>query len=480
MYAQSGFDDYLLKPVTGSQLEEMLIAHLPASKVERLEDKDIAMVRMNTSRDYSRKIPVLVTCAATCDLPISVMKKYQLETIPYTVTSDGRTFYDGVEASGDELVRYINEGREFECDPPTVEEYRTFFGSRLKYAHNLIYISGGSGISEEYSRALEAARSYDNVEIIDSRGCSTTVGFLMLIAQRMSSRGEKFENIVREIGNAQKRIRCGFVIDSIYYLRKIGTVNEGIAAFLRALDVRLVLKYRNDRFAADKIILGDFDRYYKKFIDHMIPAFAKPDKDIAVVVYAQLSADQKEKIRSYLQKTCDFTRIIFQMTSAILPIHMGTDAFALIFFEAGERSYDLGRLFEEDTVEIPDVPGEPVSGKWYDAVSELDPATGIKNSGSEEIYRTIVRDFYDSIDPDREEITALLDAKNWKEYTVKVHALKSKALLAGATKLAEEARALEKAGKSEDSDYIMKNTGMIMEHLTQLKESLEKVIPEEE
>ena len=492
MYEHSGFDDYLLKPVTGAQLEEMLIAHLPASKVERTEEKDVAMVRMNTSRDYSRKIPVLVTCAGTCDLPLHVMKKYQLETIPYTVTSKGRTFFDGVEASGDELVRYISEGVEFECDPPSVEDYRTFFGSRLKYAHSIIYISGGAGISTEYARANEAARSYDNVAIIDAESCSVAVGFLMLIAQRMSSRGESFENMIKEIEKAKKRIKCSFVLDSVFFLRKLGTVNEGIASFLRALDVRLVIRYKNGRFGADKFILGDFDRYYRKFIDHMLPAFSRPDKDIAVVVYARMSDEQKEKVRTYLQKSCDFKRIIFQRTSAILPIHMGTDAFAIAFFEAGDNSYDIGRMFEEDVAEdyyeheltqtgaaraaVSEEVKAVDKGKWYDDIPDIDPETGIKNSGSEEMYRTVLTGFCDSAERIREEITGFFRDKNWKEFTVKVHALKSAALLAGAKKLADEAQALEKAGKSEDDDFILKNTESAMEHLMRLKESIAKAV----
>ena len=495
MYEQSGFDDYLLKPVTGLQLEEMMLAHLPASKVERTDEKDVAMVRMNTSRDYSRKIPVLVTCAGTCDLPLHVMQKYQLETIPYTVTSNGRTFFDGVEASGDELVRYIIEGVEFECDPPTVEEYRTFFGSRLKYAHSIIYISGGAGISAEYERAREAARSYDNVAIIDAESCSVAVGFLMLIAQRMSSRGESFENIQKEIEKAKKRIRCAFVLDSIFYLRKLGTVNEGIASFLRALDVRLVIRYKNGRFSPDKYILGNFERYYRKFIDHMIPAFSRPDKDVAVVVYARMSDEQKEKVRSYLKKSCDFKRIIFQRTSAILPIHMGTDAFAIAFLEMGDHSYDIGRMFEEDMPEIYDMDEEPRTGsgrdaapkevkvydkgKWYEEIPGLDPATGIKNSGSEEMYRTVLTGFCDSAENVREEILGFFRDKNWKEYTVKVHALKSAALLAGAKELAAMAQALEKAGKGEDDDFITQNTDSTMEHLMKLKASIAKVLQDQ-
>ena len=501
MYAQIGFDDYLLKPASGAQLEEMLLAHLPTSKVDRRDGRDVVMARMNTSRDYSRKIPVLVTCAGTCDLPAAVIKKYQLETIPYTVTSGGRTFYDGSEASGDELVRYINNGVEFDCNPPDVEEYRTFFGNGLKYAHSLIYISGGAGIGPEYERACEAAKSYDNVAVIDSESCSATVGLLMLIAQRMSSRGEKFEKVVEEIEKGKKRIQSAFVLDSIFFLKKLGKIDEGVASFLRALNVRLILRYKNNRFNGEKFILGDFDRYYKKFIDHVIPAYKKPDNDIAIVVHASLSEEQKEKIETYLRSACDFNRIIFQRTSAVLPIHMGTDAFGLVFVSQGDSSYDLGRMFENDLpdpYEKPEVQEEPEGseelqkpagsekhekpfpGKWYDSIPGIDPAIGIENSQTEDLYKTVVTSFFGSIDSIREEINGYYNAANWSDYTAKVHALKSTALLIGAKDLSDEARALETAGKNGDTDYIRDNTAKVMEHLNSLKAALAQALADKE
>ena len=506
LYAQSGFDGYLVKPASGAQLEEMLLNHLPDSKVEYSDGRDAVMTGMNASRDYSRRIPVLVTCAGTCDLPVAVKKKYQFETIPYKVSSGGRTFYDGIEASGDELVRYVNEGVEFDCDPPSVDEFRTFFGKGLKYAHNLIYISGGAGIGPEYERACEAARSYDHVAVIDSQSCSATVGLLVLIAQKMSSRGATFERIVTEIETAKKRIRSGFVLDSIYFLRKIGRVNEGVASFLRALNVRLVVRYKKDLFGGDKLILGGFDRYYKKFIDHMIPAKSRPDRDIAMVVYASLSEEQKEKIETYIRSVCDFKRIIFQRASSVLPIFMGTDAFSLVFVEQGDSSYDLGEMFEEEEPEkgeesaeneepeenevseenwepeeaaAPEKAEQP-SGKWYDDIRGIDPALGIENSQNEEIYRTVVLTFYGTIDSNMDEINGYYEEENWSDYTVKVHALKSTALLIGAKELSDEARALETAGKNGDIEYIRKNTSIVMEHLKSLKASLAKALADKE
>ena len=72
-----------------------------------------------------------------------------------------------------------------------------------------------------------------------------------------------------------------------------------------------------------------------------------------------------------------------------------------------------------------------------------------------------------------------LASKNWKEYTVKVHALKSTSLLIGAKELSDEALALEMAGKSGDEDYIEKNTAKTMEHLMSLATALSKALPDE-
>ncbi len=495
LYAQSGFEDYLLKPVTGQQLEEMLLAHLPASKVERDILRDEPGAGMITSKDYSRKIPVIVTCAGSCDLPPRVIKKYQIETIPYTIASDGRTFYDGVETSGDELVRYISEGKKFTCDSPTVEEFRVFFGRCLKYAHNLIYISAASGISPEYARACEAARSYGNVAVIDAECCSTAVGFLILIAQRMAIGGETFENIIEQIEKIKKRLVCSFILDSIYYYSKNRPVREGIAIFMRALGVRAMIRYKNGGFGVDRYIIGDFDRYYKKFIDHLLPAFENPDKEMAVVVYAEMTQEQKDKIEEYLRKTYGFERILFQRTSCVLPIHMGIDAFSVIFMLEGDYRYNLSKLFEDDEEGIQtqeedrgtDTGGDaPESaddgqggGKWYDGLSGIDPAVGLKNTGSEETYLEAAKEFYSSIGDDAEQISRFCKERDWHDYTVKVHALKSKALLIGATLLADEARLLETAGKNEDTDYIDNNNGNMIQHLNGYTEIL-KVLRDNE
>ncbi len=527
LYARSGFEDHLIKPVSGRQLEEMLLAHLPTTKIRHSDSSYSAMVRLDTSRDYSRKLPVLVTCAATCDLPRRVLKDYQLETIPYTISADGRVFYDGVEAETDELIRYMEEGVGFICAPPTVEEYRNFFGSRLKWAHNLVYISAAAGICGEYAQAVEAARSYDNVTVIDSETCSSAVGLLMLIGQRMASRGETFERVIEEIERAKKLIHCGFTLDSIQFLRNSITLNEGITSFVRSLGSHAFVRYKRGGFAADRHCIGGFEKYHTAFIDHMMPTFTKPDKDVIIVVYARMSDDRKEKIRSYISRRYGFEHILFQRASAVVPIFMGKDAFGLIFFEGGRYSYELSKMLiqekveeevtnaateaavmtaavkkaEDETAKITDnnkaettdddiISAESAAneeeikvasnGKWYEGIPGIDPELGIKNSGgSEETYRAVFEAFYESMESDHNEMNMLFEKEDWKNYTVKVHSLKSTALLVGIKDLSEEARQLEMAGKSDDIDYIRSNHSAVMKHLMEYKPDLDRVFSED-
>lgn len=77
----------------------------------------------------------------------------------------------------------------------------------------------------------------------------------------------------------------------------------------------------------------------------------------------------------------------------------------------------------------------------------LDTNMGIKYCGdSEEVYREVLQEFCDVVEEERDAINAVFAAEDWREYTIRIHGLKSSALSVGAKKLSEEAASLERAG----------------------------------
>ncbi len=79
---------------------------------------------------------------------------------------------------------------------------------------------------------------------------------------------------------------------------------------------------------------------------------------------------------------------------------------------------------------------------------------GLKNNGSVSGYLSIFKMFLEQIQDSSLELERLYRERDFKNYTIKIHAIKSSARLIGAMELGEEAQKLENAGKEEDNSYI--------------------------
>ena len=70
------------------------------------------------------------------------------------------------------------------------------------------------------------------------------------------------------------------------------------------------------------------------------------------------------------------------------------------------------------------------------------------------------------------------DAKDWENYRITLHALKSTSLTIGAVALSEEAKALEMAAKNGDESYILSHHQAVMEQYINLLNSLKGALGE--
>lgn len=99
----------------------------------------------------------------------------------------------------------------------------------------------------------------------------------------------------------------------------------------------------------------------------------------------------------------------------------------------------------------------------------IDAAIAIHNCGSSDVFLEAIRNFYDAIEEKSSQIQLFYEEKNWNDYTVLVHALKSSARLIGAMELSEDAAFLEqcgdeaKIGDNEAIDFINEKTAPVLE-----------------
>lgn len=106
------------------------------------------------------------------------------------------------------------------------------------------------------------------------------------------------------------------------------------------------------------------------------------------------------------------------------------------------------------------------------AAGVLDRSVGIQYCGTEELYESVLEDFYRLIDTKSEKIEQLLRDNDIRNYTIEVHALKSTSRMIGATEMSELALKMEQAGNANDLDLINAETPKLMEMYRSYKETL--------
>ncbi len=145
-------------------------------------------------------------------------------------------------------------------------------------------------------------------------------------------------------------------------------------------------------------------------------------------------------------------------------------------FEALLMNYlpdDLIKPVEEEEIESPqDGLDAAIVPERYSSLSGIDPAEGIKNCGSVKDYESLLEIFYRSLESKSEELEKLYNAGDRTNYTIRVHAFKSSARLIGASQFADDAQALENAGKNGDTEFIRSHHAPLMEKSRQLSSIL--------
>ncbi|MCL1824321.1 MAG: ATP-binding protein, partial [Oscillospiraceae bacterium] len=111
-----------------------------------------------------------------------------------------------------------------------------------------------------------------------------------------------------------------------------------------------------------------------------------------------------------------------------------------------------------------------------DSVSEIDKMLGLSRvSNMEDIYQVTVELFNNNLIPECENMSALLDGGNIKDFATAVHAMKSMLSTIGAMELSSKALELEMAAKKEETDFCRNNFPAFLEKLRGLNKGLSSV-----
>ncbi|MBQ7497937.1 MAG: Hpt domain-containing protein [Selenomonas sp.] len=137
---------------------------------------------------------------------------------------------------------------------------------------------------------------------------------------------------------------------------------------------------------------------------------------------------------------------------------------------ADKLVFDSADTEEAEETQLPD---------WLSDIPLISPRRGIEFCGGQQEYLDALKLFAASIKERADELEKLYKRRDYKGYTIKVHALKSMAKSIGASELSELAAEMEEAGKKHDLAALTAGAEVLLSLYRSLDEPLKQLSEEQ-
>ena len=211
---------------------------------------------------------IIISADCTCDLPESLVKKYNIKIIPFYIKFKKNRFMDYEEVTSSALVEYLEKEEEvISSSPPNIDEYKEYFKRISENGKKqVIHISIAKKISIACKNALDASKNMDNVHIVESGSVSHGMGILVLSAADLARNTNKPDKIISELRKIRGKIKCSFVLRSTYHISNNRRFNQWLSNILLFFRIKPIIKVENDGMKIGGLHIGNRESYMKYFV----------------------------------------------------------------------------------------------------------------------------------------------------------------------------------------------------------------------
>ncbi len=349
LYRKEGFSGYLAKPVSGALLEAAVLSILPKDLVKLSEESGQSEIGKDVLIfEQAHRRSIMITTDSVCDLPLSLRKEFDISVCPYYVCTEQGRFLDDLELKADELLGHVVDGKKAFSQPPDVEDYERFFAQKLTEAQNVIHITMAKHISQGYYNALEAAKSFENVTIVDSGHLSSSMGLAVLYAASMAENHARKAAIVDAVNTLQRYISSAFIIDSTHLMCQAGRISKRVQVICDALLLHPVIVLRKSKMVVGSVEMGNFARVAKAYVRKVLVNTGNIDKRILFITYAGMDAKSLQYIQDLVRQYCPFERVYLQKASSAVACNCGPGSFGLLFMKKNDAIISFSETSKTD------------------------------------------------------------------------------------------------------------------------------------
>lgn len=187
---------------------------------------------------------------SSCDLPDSLIKKYDLNIVPFYVTFDHETYYkENIEITKEAFYQQLAQNNNYSSTSmPSVQDYIAAFRPALKNGLDIICVCLSHKLSGSYQSAVNAKHILEEqfpqntIHVIDSFQATAGEGLLLLQAAYMKNDGLSLAEIIEKLDLIKATARIMFSVDTLEYLEKGRRIGKAASLAGDLLDLKPLIQ----------------------------------------------------------------------------------------------------------------------------------------------------------------------------------------------------------------------------------------------
>ena len=275
---------------------------------------------------------IKITADSACDLGPELIAKYDIGIFPLSVNLGDQVFHDSVDICPKDIYAYVDGGGDL---PATAAvnpaEYAERFAVLAEENDAVIHVSLGSAISCCYQNACIAAADYANVYVVDSNNLSTGFGHVVLEAVRCAGSGMEAEDIALHLEEFRTRVRAGFVLGRLDYMKKGGRCSSVAALGANLLKLKPSIAVVDGKMGVVKKYRGTMEKVLRDYVADQLRDQKALIHDRIFITHSGVDPKLVELVREEIRKYADFREITETFAGCTISSHCGPDCLGILF-----------------------------------------------------------------------------------------------------------------------------------------------------
>ena len=278
---------------------------------------------------------VLISADCVCDIPVDLAEELNISLMYYYIITEEGKFRDMTELRTEQVLEYIEvDGKKAHSAAAKTEDYREYFaGLRRKTDNPIIHLCMSQKLSRGYGRAVDAAKNFSNIFVVDSRNISGRMGHLVFRAAEMANAGACAEVILQMLEREWRKVQTTVVLDSTECVFRSGSLEKPHHILCEAFNLHPMVRLRAGRGAVFGFCFGNPYRYAKRYLKRIFKNPEEIDTDFVLLMYTSCSEQLIRYIEKEMRRMLEFKRILVVPTYATVSCDIGSGCFGVVYIK---------------------------------------------------------------------------------------------------------------------------------------------------